>query len=145
MLDKALKLNNSKSSTLRELMGEKGMILFFYPKAMTDGCSLEVQEFEKQKDLIKELGYSVVGASADLMKDQDRFATKYCLTFPLISDDDEEVCNFFQVIKEKNVAGKKTIGIVRSTFILNPDLSIVKEFRNVSPVDHIQHVIDTVR
>ena len=99
----------------------KNLILYFYPRDMTPGCTTESIEFNENLSKIKRAGWNVVGVSRDPIKSHLKFIDKYLFKFPLISDEDEKVCNMFDVIKEKSLYGRKYMGIDRSTFLIGAD------------------------
>ena len=85
----------------------KNLILYFYPRDLTPGCTIESNEFNDSLNKIKKLGWNVVGVSRDTMKSHEKFISKYSFKFPLISDESEKVCKMFDVIKEKSLYGRK--------------------------------------
>ena len=100
----------------------KNLVLYFYPKDMTPGCTTESIEFNDSLAKIKRMGWNVVGVSRDTIKKHMKFIEKYSFKFPLISDEDEKFCNMFNVIKEKSLYGRKYMGIDRSTFLINKEM-----------------------
>ncbi|MFP5519491.1 MAG: peroxiredoxin [Bdellovibrionia bacterium] len=123
----------------------KKLVLFFYPRDNTSGCTLESQEFTELLPQFKKNGATVVGISRDTVKSHIKFIEKFALKMPLIADPEEEICNAFSVIKEKNMYGKKVFGIERSTFILDENFKIVQEWRKVKAEGHAQEVLDWVK
>ncbi len=121
--------------------GEK-IILFFYPKASSTGCTNEALAFKELYEEFRKLGVAVLGISRDSVKAQSNFKTKYDLPFELLSDEKANVCEAYQVLKEKSMYGKKYIGIERSTFIMDEDLNIIKEYRNVKVKGHANDVLE---
>jgi len=121
--------------------GEK-LILFFYPKASSTGCTNEALAFKELYEEFRKLGVAVLGISRDSVKAQSNFKTKYDLPFELLSDEKANVCEAYQVLKEKSMYGKKYIGIERSTFIMDEDLNIIKEYRNVKVKGHANDVLE---
>ena len=97
----------------------KNLILYFYPRDLTPGCTTESNEFNNNLNKIKKLGWNVVGVSRDTLKSHEKFIDKYSFKFPLISDEGEKVCKMFDVIKEKSLYGRQYMGIDRSTFLIN--------------------------
>lgn len=142
MLNEKFKIQNGKEVTIKDMMGEKGMVIFFYPKAKTSGCTLEVREYQKEAQNIKELGYSVVGVSKDEIKLITSFSDENDVSYPLVSDIEHKLIDIFDVLKEKTMYGKKYKGIVRSTFVVDKDFNLIKGFDNVDPVEHIKEVIN---
>lgn len=120
-------------------------VVYFYPKDNTPGCTTEAQEFSALLPQFKQLSYSVVGISRDTEKSHHNFICKYQLNVTLLSDCKENVCRQFDVLKEKNMYGKKVFGIERSTFILDKNGNIVQEWRKVKAAGHAQTVLDTLQ
>ena len=120
----------------------KKLILFFYPKANSSGCTNEVLAFKELYEEFRKLGVAVIGISKDSVKAQNNFKLKYDLPFQLVSDVEANVCESYQVLKEKSMYGKKYIGIERSTFIMDEDLNIIKEYRNVKVKGHANDVLE---
>lgn len=118
------------------------LVLFFYPKDNTPGCTIENKDFSAKNAKFRELGYTVAGVSRDTVESHCRFRDKHELKAHLLSDKEEKVCGMFDVIKEKNMFGKKVKGIVRSTFILDKDGKIVKEWRKVKVAGHVDEVLE---
>ena len=123
----------------------KPVVLYFYPKDNTPGCTTESQQF---RDLHKEFdkaGAVVAGISRDSLKSHEGFRARHELPFDLISDADEKLCSQFGVIKMKNMYGKQVRGIERSTFVFDRDGKLVKEWRGVKVPGHAQAVLDFVK
>jgi peroxiredoxin Q/BCP len=129
---------------LKDLKGQK-VVLYFYPKDNTPGCSIQAQEFNKLLPQFKKINAQVVGISRDSLKSHDKFIAKFDLKFPLLSDEDEKLCELFDVIKEKNMYGKKVMGIERSTFVIDEKGKLVGEFRKVKAEGHAKEILDFVR
>lgn len=123
----------------------KNLILYFYPRDMTPGCTSESISFNDNLSKIKRAGWHVVGVSRDNLKKHAKFIEKYSFKFPLISDENEKLCNIFDVIKEKSLYGKKYMGIDRSTFLLNKDLKVLHFWRNVKVNGHVEEVINKIK
>ena len=123
----------------------KNLILYFYPRDMTPGCTTESIEFNENLSKIKRAGWSIVGVSRDPIKLHLKFIDKHLFKFPLISDEDEKVCNMFDVIKEKSLYGRKYMGIDRSTFLIGTDLKIIGLWRNVKVKGHVDEVINKIK
>lgn len=121
------------------------LVVYFYPRDNTPGCTNEAVEFSALLKDFQAASYTVVGISRDSLSSHQRFREKHDLRVRLLSDADETVCRLFDVIKEKNMYGKKVMGIERSTFILNQDGQIIKEWRKVKATGHAQEVLDFVR
>jgi len=123
----------------------KNLILYFYPRDLTPGCTTESNEFNDNLSKIKKLGWNVVGVSRDTMKSHEKFIDKYSFKFPLISDEDEKVCKMFDVIKEKSLYGRKYMGIDRSTFLINREMEVLNVWRNVKVKGHVEEVINFIK
>ena len=123
----------------------KNLILYFYPRDMTPGCTTESIEFNDSLVKIKRIGWNVVGVSRDTIKKHMKFIEKYSFKFPLISDEDEKFCNMFNVIKEKSLYGRKYMGIDRSTFLISKDMKVLYAWRNVKVNGHVEEVINKIK
>lgn len=119
----------------------KWCVLYFYPKDNTPGCTQESVEFQAQINAFEALNAQIVGVSRDSIKSHINFATKFELSFPLISDADEVLCKQFDVLKEKMNYGKKYIGIERSTFIIDPQGVLRAQWRKVTVKGHVEAVL----
>lgn len=138
--DFILEGSDGKVHSLKDYLGKK-VILFFYPKDNTPGWTNEAVSFRDSLSQIKDLNGIVIGISRDSITSHKKFIEKYNLPFVLLSDSDEVVCNLYGVLKEKNMYGKKVMGIERSTFIINEDGTIKKIFRKVKVDGHVDVVI----
>ncbi len=134
-------LDTGEKTDLKKLTGEKGIILYFYPKDNTPGCTKEACSFRDYKEEFSKLGYSIVGVSADSVQSHQKFKEKYNLNFPLIVDENKELCNFFGVWGEKKMYGKTVEGIQRTTFILDKNLKIVKVYPRVKVEEHVNEIL----
>ena len=132
--------SDRKVHSLNDYKGKK-VILYFYPKDNTPGCSAQAESFKNSIDRLKGLNTVVLGVSRDSLASHDRFITKLNLPFVLLSDLKSEVCELYGVLKEKTMFGKKSIGIERSTFIINEDGIIEKIYRKVKVKDHIEEIL----
>ena len=121
--------SDGKEHKLSDYIGKK-VILYFYPKDNTPGCTTEACDFRDNIDKITNQNAIVVGISKDNLNSHNKFIEKFNLPFILLSDEDKIVCELYDVIKEKNMYGKKVLGIERSTFIINEEGYLIKEFRN---------------
>ncbi len=117
------------------------VVLFFYPRADTPGCTIEACGFRDQFKKIQKTGAIVLGISRDTVKAQKKFREKYDLPYTLLADPDETVCNQFSVMKDKNMYGKKVRGIARTTFVIGPDQKLLHIFENVKPEGHAEEVL----
>ena len=120
-------------------------VLYFYPKDNTPGCTTEAMAFRDHHDELTALGAAVFGISRDSLRSHENFKGKLGLPFELISDPDELVCNQFAVMKMKNMYGKKVRGVERSTFIIDADGKVVKEWRGVKVNDHVNEVLEYLK
>jgi peroxiredoxin Q/BCP len=120
-------------------------VLFFYPKADTPGCTIEACGFRDQFAKLQKAGAVVLGISRDTPRAQKKFKEKYDLPYTLLADIDELVCNQFGVLKEKNMYGKKVMGIERTTFLIGPDQKIAKVFPKVKPEGHAEEVLTAIK
>lgn len=123
----------------------KPLVIYFYPRDNTPGCTRESRDFRDRHDEFAAAGCAIVGVSRDSLKSHESFSAKYEFPFALISDADEELCRRFDVIKEKNMYGKKVLGIERSTFLLDADGRIASEWRKVKVPGHVDEVLEAVR
>jgi peroxiredoxin Q/BCP len=119
----------------------KPVILFFYPRADTPGCTIEACGFRDVFSKLQAAGVVVLGISRDTPKDQAKFRAKFELPYTLLADVDEKVCKQFGVLKEKNMYGKKVWGIERTTFVIGPDQHLVHIFPKVTPAGHAEEVL----
>jgi peroxiredoxin Q/BCP len=140
----ALPGSDNATYTLGDFLGQK-LILYFYPKDHTAGCTLEANEFTSLYPEFKELGYTIIGVSKDSVKTHQNFISKQGIGYLLLSDKNKELIQAFDVLKEKSMYGKKYMGIERSTFIINETGKIVKEYRKVKARGHAQKVLDDVK
>jgi peroxiredoxin Q/BCP len=126
-----------------DLHAHKGetIILYFYPRADTPGCTVEACEFRDFSKKIGKKGALIVGVSPDTVKAQAKFKTKFGLPFILLADADRKVSETYGVVKEKNMYGKKVMGVARTTFIIGPDGKIAKIFEKVKPEGHADQVL----
>ena len=121
------------------------VVLFFYPRADTPGCTIEACGFRDTFKKLQNAGAVVLGISRDTPKAQAKFKAKYDLPYPLLADVDEKVCNQFGVLKEKNMYGKKVMGIERTTFLIGPDQTLVRVFPKVKPEGHAEEVLAAIK
>lgn len=131
--------------SLSSLVGEKGLVLYFYPKDATPGCTQEACDFRDAQAGLSGLGYSVVGVSPDSSDSHQKFAMKQSLNFPLISDADHSLCSDFGVWGEKQLYGRSFMGVIRSTFILDRELRVRKVFSPVRVAGHAGEVEQAIR
>ena len=125
---------------LKSLRGKK-VVLYFYPKDNTPGCTNESKDFAAANAKFKRAGATVIGVSRDSIASHDKFRDKYDLPFHLVSDSDETACKLYDVIKEKNMYGRKVMGIVRSTFLIDEKGKLRQEWRKVKVAGHVDEVL----
>ncbi|MGP9690361.1 peroxiredoxin [Psychrobacter sp. AOP30-A2-5] len=123
---------------------DKGLILYFYPKDSTPGCTTQATEFTAHLHEFDDLGYDIIGVSRDSDESHEKFITKYDLNIALISDTDEKLCQYFDVIKEKNMYGKITLGLVRSAFVFNKDGTLTHAQRNLRAKGYTERLLETL-
>lgn len=128
---------------LSELAG-KSVVLYFYPKDDTPGCTREGQDFRDLYPKFQAAGAEIFGVSRDTLAKHEKFIAKYEFPFALLSDEDEALCQQFDVIKEKNMYGRKYMGIERSTFLIDSAGVLRAEWRKVKVKEHAQAVLDAV-
>ncbi len=126
-------------------ISSKSLVIYFYPKDSTPGCTTEAQQFRDLYAAFQKAGSEVVGVSRDSIKSHENFKTKFTLPFALLSDADETVCTLFGVMKQKMMYGKQVRGIERSTFVLDDKGIIRKEWRGLKADGHAQEVLSFVQ
>lgn len=134
---------NDAEHTLSDYRG-KWVVLYFYPKDDTPGCTKEACSFNENLGAVEEKGAVVFGVSADSTASHTKFANKYSLQFPLLSDPDRSVIEAYGVWKEKNMYGKKSMGIVRTTYLINPDGKISHIWNRVKVDGHTREVLEAI-
>jgi peroxiredoxin Q/BCP len=139
-----LALSGGTQTTLGQLAGQ-WLVLYFYPKDSTPGCTTEGLEFNALLPEFTRAGAVVFGVSRDSVKSHDNFCAKQGFNFPLISDSDEALCNTFDVIKMKNMYGKQVRGIERSTFLISPDSRLVQAWRKVKVAGHAEAALAALK
>ncbi len=139
-LDITLAASDDQSYSLRDFAGRK-IVLYFYPKDNTSGCTIESKSFTCLQKEFNDKGYLIIGVSRDSIKSHKNFILKQELDLLLLSDENEELVKAFDVLKEKSMYGKKYMGIVRSTFILDEKGIVIKEYLNVKANGHAEEVL----
>lgn len=142
--DFTLQDDQDKTVHLSDYAG-KPVVLFFYPRADTPGCTIEACGFRDQFKKIQNTGAVVLGISRDTPRAQKKFREKYDLPYTLLADVDEVVCKQFGVLKQKNMYGKKVIGIERTTYLIGPDRKLLKIFPKVQPEGHAEEVLAVLK
>lgn len=138
------KLGNGKAFSRKDLAGE-WLVLYFYPKDMTSGCTVEANDFQAALSKFEKLGCSVIGVSKDSCERHVKFSQKEGLEFALVSDEDGSLCEDYGVWKEKSLYGRKFMGIERSTFLIDPNSKVVAEWRKVKVAGHVADVLATLK
>ena len=129
---------------LKDAAGDK-LVIYFYPKAMTTGCTRESQDFRDLHARFRKAGVRIVGVSRDSVALQEKFKAKEQLPFELLSDADEKLCKAFDVIKEKSLYGRKYLGVERSTFLLDAAGVLRQEWRKVKVPGHAEEVLEAAK
>ncbi len=129
---------------LKACQGTK-LVIYFYPKDNTPGCTTESQGFASHYESFKDAGCEIVGVSRDKIKSHENFKSKFDFPFELISDPEEKVCETFGVMKMKNMYGKQVRGIERSTFLIGTDGKLLQEWRGVKVPGHVEAVLAAVK
>ena len=122
----------------------KNIVIYFYPKDNTPGCTKEGEDFRDLFEAFISNNAIIVGVSRDSVELHDKFICKYNFPFDLIADEDEAVCQLFDVIKEKNMYGRKYMGIERSTFLIDSNGTLINEWRKVKVKGHVEEVLDAL-
>ncbi len=141
--DFSLMGSDKNEHKLSDFRGKK-VILYFYPKDNTPACSLEAHAFKEKNSEFENLNTIILGVSRDTLSSHDKFITKLGLPFILLSDTEEKVCKLYDVIKEKNMYGKKVMGVERSTFLINENGIIEKIYRKVKVNGHIDNLLKDI-
>ena len=128
----------------KDAAGRK-LVIYFYPKDMTSGCTRESQDFRDLYSGFRKAGVDIVGVSRDSVKSHDKFTEKEKLPFPLLSDEDERLCKQFDVIHEKSLYGRKYLGVERSTFLLDGTGILRREWRKVKVPGHAEEVLEAAK
>jgi peroxiredoxin Q/BCP len=122
----------------------KNVVIYFYPKDSTPGCTTEGQDFRDLINTFRRRKTVILGISRDSIKSHENFKAKQDFPFELLSDADEKACKLFDVIKEKNMYGRKVMGIERSTFLIDEKGILKKEWRKVKVKDHVDEVLEAI-
>ncbi|NEN80824.1 thioredoxin-dependent thiol peroxidase [Paenibacillus elgii] len=142
--DFTLTAGSGETVTLSQFRG-KHVVLYFYPKDMTPTCTEESCQFRDYNGQFKAAHTEVIGISPDDLKSHVKFATKHGLPFLLLSDPDHEVCELFGVWQLKKMYGREYMGVVRSTFVIDPKGKLVREWRGVRIKGHVEQVLEAVK
>ena len=141
--DFKLPSTDSKSLSLGDYKGKK-LVLYFYPKDDTPGCTVEAKEFTSKLKVFAAANCKIVGISKDTLQSHEKFSNKFCLPFPLVSDAEGTMCEEYGVYIQKSMFGKKYMGIERTTFLVDENGIIKKVWRNVSVPGHVDEVLQEV-
>lgn len=142
--DFELAASNGEKVKLSDYKG-RYVVLYFYPKDMTPGCTTEACDFRDQINEFKGLDTVILGVSPDNITMHQKFIEKYSLPFALLADEDHQVAELYGVWQLKNMYGREYMGIERSTFVINPDGVLVKEWRKVKVKDHVTEALEFIR
>ena len=142
--DFTLEATGGKSISLSDFRGKKHVVLYFYPKDNTPGCTTEGQNFRDAYDRFQQLDTEILGVSRDSVRTHENFKKKHGFPFDLLSDPDEIACKAYDVIKEKKLYGKVYMGIERSTFLIDKEGILVREWRKVKVKGHVDKVLAAV-
>jgi len=140
----SLPATGDQTIKLSELKG-KNIVLYFYPKDSTPGCTLEGQDFRDNIRKFSSRNTKILGVSRDKLSSHEKFKVKQKFPFDLLSDENEKLCKLFDVIKEKNMYGKKVMGIERSTFLIDKKGILRNEWRKVTVKGHVEEVLEAVK
>ncbi len=140
----SLPATGNQTIKLSELK-DKNIVIYFYPKDSTPGCTLEGQDFRDNIRKFSSRNTRILGVSRDSLSSHEKFKDKQKFNFDLISDEDEKLCSIFDVIKEKNMYGKKHMGIERSTFLIDEKGILRNEWRKVKVKGHVEEVLEAVK
>jgi thioredoxin-dependent peroxiredoxin len=138
------KNDKGETVTLKDLRGKK-VVLYFYPKDDTSGCTKEACDFRDNLARVKRKDAIVLGVSPDSEKSHQKFKTKYELTFPLLADEDKKIVNEYGVWKEKSMYGRKYMGVERTTFLIEEHGKIAKIFPKVKVTGHVDAVLEALK
>jgi peroxiredoxin Q/BCP len=139
----SISTTSSEDTSLKDFQG-RNLVLYFYPRDNTPGCTQEGKDFRDNYEGLQSMNTEVLGVSRDSLKSHENFINKYEFPFDLISDPDETLCKAFDVIHEKNMYGRKVLGVVRSTFIIDAKGVLRAEFRKVRVKGHVDAVIEAI-
>jgi thioredoxin-dependent peroxiredoxin len=142
--DFALPMTGGGTWSLKDAAG-KNLVIYFYPRDMTSGCTRESQDFRDLAGAFAKAKTRIVGVSRDSVASHDKFAAKESLPFPLLADTEEKVCKLFDVIKQKSLYGRKYLGVERSTFLVDGSGRLREEWRNVKVPGHAEAVLEAAQ
>jgi thioredoxin-dependent peroxiredoxin len=142
--DFSLPASGGETWSLKDARGQK-LVVYFYPRDMTSGCTRESQDFRDLAKAFAKAGAQIVGVSRDSVASHDKFVAKEKLPFPLLADTEEKVCKLFDVIKEKSLYGRKYLGVDRSTFLIDAEGRLQQEWRAVKVPGHAEAVLEATQ
>lgn len=142
--DLSLPATGGRDMSLKSFKG-KSLVLYFYPKDNTPGCTQEGQDFRDLYKAFQKAGCEIAGVSKDSVRSHENFAAKFNFPFPLLADVDEDLCKAFDVIKEKSMYGRKYLGVERSTFLFDAKGVLRSEWRGVKVKGHAAEVLDAAK
>ena len=140
----SLPATGDKEISLADCKG-KNLVLYFYPKDSTPGCTTEGQDFRDKINTFRRRKTMLLGVSRDSLKSHENFKAKHKFPFDLLSDSDEKLCQLFDVIKEKNMYGRKVMGIERSTFLIDDKGVLRREWRKIKVPGHVEEVLEAIK
>lgn len=143
--DFTLKNEKGEMVSLKDFAGEKYVVLYFYPKDLTPGCTTQACDFRDAHEDFSQLNAVILGVSADSENQHTKFIDKHGLPFSLLVDEDHKVSEDYGVWVQKNMYGKEFMGIERTTFLIDPTGTVIKEWRKVKVENHIQEVLETLK
>lgn len=143
--DFTMKDKDGKSIKLSELKGKKDVVIYFYPKDFTPGCTMEATEFSRDYKKFKDAGIEIVGISPDDEESHQKFREKMGMPYPLVADTDKEVSKKYGVYGLKSFMGREYMGVNRSTFLVDKAGKVVKVFKKVKPAGHSKEVLEALR
>ena len=135
---------NNKNFSNKDFIGKK-LVIYFYPKDSTPGCTTQGQDFRDNFKAFKKLNTEILGVSRDSVKSHENFKLKQSFPFELLSDPDEKMCKAFDVMKMKSMYGKQYMGVDRSTFLIDEKGRVIKEWRSVKVKGHVEEVLSLVK
>ncbi len=142
--DFSLPVTGGGTFRLKDAAGKK-LVIYFYPKDMTSGCTRESQDFRDLAPALRKAGARIVGVSRDSIASHEKFKAREKLPFALLADEDEKLCKLFDVIQEKSVYGRKYLGVERSTFLLDAAGVLAREWRRVRVPGHAEEVLEAAQ
>lgn len=142
--DFSLPDQDGKIHSIKDYAGKK-VLLFFYPKDDTPGCTKEACSFRDAYQELLDKGVQVLGISKDTVQSKKKFADKYNLPYPLLADNDKKVAKDYGILKEKSMFGKSYMGIMRESFLIDEKGNLMKHYKNVKPANHVKEVLQDIK